>query len=81
MNVSVGRYWEEFISGVVKSGRYGSASEVVREGLRRVHAEEHKLKTLKEMIDDSIAEGGEFSEADIEADLEVWNEEAKAKGY
>ena len=36
MNVSVGDRWEKFVEQAVKAGRYGSASEVVREGLRLV---------------------------------------------
>ena len=31
MNVSIGPRWEEFVSKAVETGRYGSASEVVRE--------------------------------------------------
>ncbi len=38
MNVSIGKRWEEFVEGVVQDGRYGSASEVVREGLRLGYA-------------------------------------------
>jgi len=34
MNVSIGARWEGFVENAVKSGRYASASEVVREGLR-----------------------------------------------
>ena len=30
MNVSVGKRWEEFIDALVKSGRYASATEVMR---------------------------------------------------
>jgi len=36
MNVSIGERWEEFVANIVAQGRYGSASEVVREGLRLV---------------------------------------------
>jgi antitoxin ParD1/3/4 len=32
MNVSVGERWEGFVADIVKACRYGSASEVVREG-------------------------------------------------
>ena len=34
MNVSLGERWERFVANIVEQGRYGSASEVVREGLR-----------------------------------------------
>ena len=30
MNVSMGTRWEEFVDDIVRSGRDGSASEVVR---------------------------------------------------
>jgi antitoxin ParD1/3/4 len=65
MNVSIGARWEQFIDGLVKSGRYGSASEVVREGLRQVEVREAKLKALKDHIEASIAEGGAFTEDEV----------------
>lgn len=61
MNVSIGTHWEQFIDGLVKSGRYGSASEIVRDGLRLVEAREAKLHSLRETIEASIAEGGSYS--------------------
>ena len=42
MNVSIGERWEGFVEHIVKSGRYGSASEVVREGLRLVEERENQ---------------------------------------
>ena len=54
MNVSVGKHWEQFIEELVKSGRYGSASEVIRDGLRRVEQQEAKLKGLRENIQAAI---------------------------
>lgn len=36
MNVSIGDRWEDFVEKLVKSGRYGAASELVREGRRLV---------------------------------------------
>src|SRR3546814_19277201 len=65
MNVSVGRRWEGFVESVVKSGRYGSASEVVREGLRLVEEREARLCALRATLDASIAEGGSYSDAEV----------------
>ena len=58
MNVSIGKRWEDFVNEMVKEGRYGSQSEIVREGLRLVEEREAKLKALRETIDASIARGG-----------------------
>ena len=51
MNVSIGERWEGFVASVVDQGRYGSASEVVREGLRLVEEREAKLAALRETLD------------------------------
>lgn len=69
MNVSVGERWESFIDQVVQDGRYASVSEVVREGLRLVEERETKLKALREHVQAAIAEGGDLSDADIDASL------------
>ncbi len=55
MNVSIGERWEGFVESAVKSGRYSSASEVVREGLRLVEEREAKLTALRETLNASIA--------------------------
>ena len=65
MNVSVGPRWEEFIAGLLKEGRYASATEVMREGLRLVEERENKLAWLKEKIDRSLAEGGETTDEEF----------------
>lgn len=62
MNVSIGPRWEGFVESVVKDGRYGSASEVVREGLRLVEEREAKLNALRHTLEASIAEGGALSQ-------------------
>ncbi|GLK80567.1 type II toxin-antitoxin system ParD family antitoxin [Methylopila turkensis] len=81
MNVSVGARWEEFVASVVAQGRYGSASEVVREGLRLVEEREAKLADLKATIEASIAEGGRHSDADVRAAIAAKARElAKAAG-
>lgn len=70
MNVSIGERWESFVSDMVKDGRYGSASEVVREGLRLVEEREAKLKALRDMVASSIAEGGETTEEELDRMLD-----------
>jgi antitoxin ParD1/3/4 len=81
MNVSLGDRWEAFVSEIVKRGRYGSASEVVREGLRLVEEREAKLKALRATLDQSIARGGEASESDIDAALDVKAEQLQKEGF
>jgi len=66
MNVSVGERWELFVEKIIKEGRYGSASEVVREGLRLVEEREARLKALRDEISAAIEEGGDNSAEDIE---------------
>lgn len=41
-SLSLGDHWEVFIKNEIASGRYGSASEVVRDALR--HMEEHSSR-------------------------------------
>jgi antitoxin ParD1/3/4 len=78
MNVSVGKHWEEFIEALVKQGRYASATEVMREGLRLVEEREAKLKALRETIEASLAEEGEMSDEEVAADLRAHVEARKA---
>jgi len=42
----IGEYFESFINEQVKSGKYASASEVVRTALRLFEKEENKAKML-----------------------------------
>lgn len=69
MNVSVGPRWERFVEEAVRTGRYGSASEVVREGLRLVEEREAKLRALRATLETSIAAGGEVSDAELDEAL------------
>jgi len=81
MNVSLGDRWEAFVADIVKRGRYGSASEVVREGLRLVEEREEKLKALQAMLDKSLTQGGEATEQDIDAAIEAKAAELAKEGF
>jgi antitoxin ParD1/3/4 len=70
MNVSIGERWETYVDRIVREGRYGSASEVVREGLRLVEEREARLKALRTMLDAPNA-NGEASESDVDRTLET----------
>ena len=80
MNVSVGERWESFVDSVVKTGRYGSASEVVREGLRLVEEREARLNALRDHLNAAIDQGGEHSSEDalmaVRAHLDQWKSKA-----
>jgi antitoxin ParD1/3/4 len=81
MNVSIGDRWEHFVERIVRMGRYGSASEVVREGLRLVEEREAKLAALRSMLDASIAAGGEAVDADVDSALETKAAQLTDQGF
>ncbi|UWQ95688.1 type II toxin-antitoxin system ParD family antitoxin [Rhodobacteraceae bacterium M385] len=56
-SVSLGDHFGEFIDEKVKEGRYGSASDVIRAGLRLLEEEETKLTLLRAEIDKGDASG------------------------
>jgi antitoxin ParD1/3/4 len=81
MTVSLDERWEKFIEAAVREGRYGSASEVVHEGLRLLEKREAKLNALRETLDTSIAACGDVSEDDLDAALEVEAQKLAKEGF
>lgn len=83
MNISLGKHWDEYIAGLVDSGRYASASEAVRNSLRLLQAEEDKLTALRARLDAAEARGGSCSDEEVGAhvkrSLDVWESKQKSR--
>jgi len=56
-SVSLNAHFDEFIAEQVKNGRYGSASEVIRAGLRLLESSETKLDALRIMLSEGEKSG------------------------
>ena len=75
-SLSLGEHWEEFIKGEIKSGRYSSASEVVRAALRELEDRGRRLEALRA----HLAEGaGQAASGDFIEDFDVQDVIARAK--
>ncbi len=46
-SISLGEHFNDFVAARLKSGRYNSASDVVRAGLRLLEEHETKVETLR----------------------------------
>lgn len=58
-SIILGDHFDEFISTKVSSGKYSSASEVIRTALRFLEAEELKVKNLNKALSQGEKSGFE----------------------
>lgn len=77
-SLSLGEHWETFIKNEIASGRYGSASEVVRDALRELEERKSKLEALRGYLQEGAGQAarGEFvKDYSIENIIEELNTE------
>lgn len=77
---SIGKHFEDLIDNLVESGRYATASEVMREGLRLVEEREERRKVKLEALREEIQKGFDSGPMEEVEDLHRWFEDIKARG-
>ena len=63
-SITLGEHFDKFIAERIKNGRYGSASEVIRAGLRLLESNEMKIETLRNLLAEGEKSG--FADYSIE---------------
>ena len=56
-SISLGDHFESFIQERISTGRYNTASEVVRTALRLLEAEENKIRAFRAAIEEGEKSG------------------------
>lgn len=72
-SISLGAHFDEFIAQQLQSGRYGSATEVVRTGLRMLEEAEIRRQYLRRMLVEGEQSG--FVDYDYSALMEELDKE------
>ena len=70
-SITLGPHFDVFIAAQLENGRYGSASEVVRAGLRLLEETESKLERLRRLLEEGEQSGiAEYSLESVIAELD-----------
>ncbi len=71
-SITLGNHFDDFIAGQIKAGRYGSASEVVRAGLRLLENSEAKTEALRRMLKEGEESGfADYSYEQLMSELDT----------
>lgn len=74
-SISLGQHFDEFIAEQLKSGRYGSTSEVVRAGLRMLEETEARRTHLRQLLMEGERSG--FAEYSYNSLMDELDKEAR----
>ncbi len=64
-SITLGEHFEAFVSEQLRRGRYASASEVVRAGLRLLEDEETRLAAINRLLEEGESSG--WAEYELDA--------------
>ncbi len=70
-SITLGKHFDGFIAQQINEGRYASASEVVRAGLRLLEDSERKIATLRHLLEEGENSGtAEYSYESLMQELD-----------
>jgi len=78
-SISLGNYFDQFVSSQVSVGRYKNVSEVIRAGLRLLEDEENKAIVLRAAIQKGL-DSPRVENFDFKANLKKLKEEKTRNG-
>ncbi len=78
-SISLGNYFDQFVSSQVSVGRYKNVSEVVRAGLRLLEDEENKTIALRAAIQKGL-DSPRVEDFDFEENLKKLKAEKRKNG-
>ena len=79
-SVNLGSRLEDFVASLVKTGRYNSRSEVMREGVRLIHERETHLAALDASIRRGLDDADKGRVHDLDTVLEALDAKYAAMG-
>ncbi len=78
-SVSLGNYFDQFVSSQISAGRYKNVSEVIRAGLRLLEDEQIKVMALRAAIQEGL-ESPRVENFDFKENLKTLKAESRKNG-